>query len=215
LIVDAQEDEMQADIVTASRWLGASIVLASGIIAGGLLWARPLPVRTPDFPVASGQPAQLDADVLRQSAEPTTASTPALQPGLEVDLEYAGSQRTPILDPLPTGSAPASCLDPPSETEVFEKLPKPETGLSQIRSENVHIVVEKIGEKVDPCKVYPLAGPCQLVHCHYKCSVTFDELSRSDYPVPFNHVKHRVEVVYIDKDHLRRCAVPEDSTTTP
>ena len=69
---------------------------------------------------------------------------------------------------------------------------------------NVRIVVEKIGHKVDPVKVYPLAGPCQLVHCHYNCTVYYDEISWSDYPIPFNHVDHKVEVVYIDKDHLRR-----------
>ena len=64
--------------------------------------------------------------------------------------------------------------------------------------------MEKIVDKADPVKVYPLAGPCQLVHKHYKCTVYYDELSWSDHPVPSNHVDHKVEVVYIDKDFLRR-----------
>ena len=76
-------------------------------------------------------------------------------------------------------------------------------------------LIEKIGEKIDPCKVYPLAGPCQLVHCHYKCTVYYDELYWSDYPIPFNHIDHRVEVVYIDKDHLRRCGGPPVAATPP
>ncbi len=62
-------------------------------------------------------------------------------------------------------------------------------------------MVEKIGEKIDPCKVYPLAGPCQLVHCHYKGTVTFFEpLDRGEHLM-----RARTEVVFIDKDHLRRC----------
>ena len=80
---------------------------------------------------------------------------------------------------------------------------------------NVRILIEKIGEKIDPCKIYPLAGPCQLVHCHYKCTVYYDELYWSDYPIPFNHVDHKVEVVYLDKDHLRRCGGPENVDRPP
>jgi hypothetical protein len=53
------------------------------------------------------------------------------------------------------------------------------------------------------------------VHCHYKCTVYYDELYWSDYPIPFNHVDHKVEVVYFDKDHLRRCGGPEQASTPP
>jgi beta-lactamase regulating signal transducer with metallopeptidase domain len=78
--------------------------------------------------------------------------------------------------------------------------------LYTVERNNVRIVIEKIGDKVDPVKVYPLAGPCQLVHRHYKCTVYFDEVFRADGPIPFNHVNHMIEVVYIDKDFLRRAA---------
>jgi hypothetical protein len=77
---------------------------------------------------------------------------------------------------------------------------------------NVRFLIEKIGDKVDPVKIYPLAGPCQLVHCHYKCTVYFDEHYWSDYPIPFHHRDARVEVVYIDKDHLRRAGGPAVAT---
>ena len=83
----------------------------------------------------------------------------------------------------------------------------------EVQRNNARFLIEKIGDTIDPCKVYPLAGPCQLVHCHYKCTIYFDELYWSDYPIPFNHVDHRVEVVYIDKDHLRRCGGPAVATT--
>jgi hypothetical protein len=143
---------------------------------------------------------------------------PSQQARLERDMAREDEDKVPILDPIPGEFAPASCLDPPSEAEVWEKVPKFKTGAPvfyETQRNNVRILIEKIGEKVDPCKVYPLAGPCQLVHCHYKCSVYFDELYWSDYPIPFNHRKARVEVVFIDKDHLRRCGGPPTTFPQP
>jgi hypothetical protein len=211
----SKEDEMQGDIVTAARWLGGSILLASGIMVGGLRWGeRPL-VPTPATPVVTGKPAPLDPEVHRQSAEAAIDEEPAAQS--RVTACRPTGQRTPIFDPIAGESAPASCLDPPSEEEVWDKVAESRTSspvFYETQRNNVRIQIEKIGEKVDPCKVYPLAGPCQLVHCHYKCSVSFDETSWSD-PVPIKHLKRRVEFVFIDKDHLRRCGRPEDSNATP
>jgi hypothetical protein len=98
--------------------------------------------------------------------------------------------RLPILDPIP-GDPAVCCLDPPTEDEIWRKIPEPAARVSDRKSSRA--AVEKIGEKVDPCKVYPLAGPCQLVHCHYKVTVTLAGAA------PWT------EVVFIDKDYLRRC----------
>lgn len=141
---------------------------------------------------------------------------PSQQQRLETDIEREEADRVPILDPIPGEFAPASCLDPPSEEEVWNKVPKFKQGspvFYETQRNNVRILIEKIGEKVNPCKIYPLAGPCQLISCHYKCSVYFDESYWADYPIPFNHKKARVEVVYFDKDYLRRCGGP--ATTFP
>ncbi len=98
--------------------------------------------------------------------------------------------------------------NPPSEAEVWAKVQRKrdDQAVSFYKAEkkNVRIVTEKIGDKVDPVKIYPLAGPCQLVHKHYKCTVYYDESYTSDYPILFKYVDHKVEVVYIDKDYLRR-----------
>jgi hypothetical protein len=45
-------------------------------------------------------------------------------------------------------------------------------------------------------------------HCHYKCTVYYDKTIRSDWPIPFSHTDQTQEVVYIDHDHLIRCAGP-------
>ncbi|MBX6315006.1 MAG: hypothetical protein IRY99_19140 [Isosphaeraceae bacterium] len=140
---------------------------------------------------------------------------PSQQQRLETDIWREERDRVPILDPIPGEYAPPTCLDPPSEAEVWQKVPKFKNGsppFYEVQRNNVRFLIEKIGDKVDPCKIYPLAGPCQLVHCHYKCTVYFDELYWSDYPIPFHHLSHRVEVVYIDKDHLRRCGGPPVAT---
>ena len=61
--------------------------------------------------------------------------------------------RVPILDPIPGEFAPAACLDPPSEAEVWDKVPKFKNGCPpfyETQRNNVRILIEKIGEKVDP-----------------------------------------------------------------
>jgi hypothetical protein len=143
---------------------------------------------------------------------------PSQSQRLEDDMAKEDADRVAILDPIPGEFAPPTCLDPPSEAEVWRKVPKFRDGTPPIyetQRNNARFLIEKIGEKVDPVKVFPLAGPCQLVHCHYKCTVYFDELYWSDYPIPFNHRKARVEVVYIDKDHLRRAGGPAVATSPP
>ncbi|WP_169974384.1 hypothetical protein [Tautonia rosea] len=140
---------------------------------------------------------------------------PSQSQRLEEDIAKEELDRVPILDPVPGEFAPPPCLDPPSEAEIWAKVPKFRAGMDPfytVQRNNARFVVEKIGESVDPCKVYPLAGPCQLIHCHYKCTVYFDELYWSDYPIPFNHRDARVEVIYIDKDYLRRCGGPAVGT---
>ena len=109
--------------------------------------------------------------------------------------------------PIPVISADSVfSVDPPTEVEVEARLPRlkgSDSPFYQTRRDHVRIRMEMIGNKVNPVKNYPLAGTCQLVHEHYKCTVEYDDLSWSDYPIPFQHVNHKTHVVYIDKDYLR------------
>lgn len=117
--------------------------------------------------------------------------------------------RTPVLDPV---EGDVFCVDPPSEDQVMRSLPDTPAGgfafFQETQFNNVRIVVEPMVDRLDECKVYPLVGPCRLHHCHYKCTVYYDKTIRAYWPVPFSHVDQSVEVVYIDKDHLIRCAGP-------
>ena len=61
---------------------------------------------------------------------------------------------------------------------------------------------EKMIDKIDPPRFFPLIGPAQLHHCHFKCTVYYKETIESGYPFPVKVTRPRVDVVYIDKDHL-------------
>jgi len=116
-------------------------------------------------------------------------------------------KRVPILGPIVAG--PPVALDPPSEDEVIRALEaaRPIEGglpfLHEVQWNNVRIVIEPIGDYVDPPRFYPLVGPAQLHHAQYKCIVYFTEVTRVGWPVPYTTVDEDCqEVVYIDHDHL-------------
>jgi hypothetical protein len=126
-------------------------------------------------------------------------------------------KRVPILDPVEGENAPLFCLDSPSEDEIMRALPDTTSGGvpfgAETQRNNVRMVVENIVDRLDECKFYPQAGPARLHHCHYKCTVYYEETKRSHWPIPFTFVDQREEVVYIDHDHLIRCAGPDMHTS--
>ncbi len=120
--------------------------------------------------------------------------------------------KVPILDPVEGEHAPLFCLDPPSDDEVIRALPDQVGGgimfLSETYRNNVRIVVELIVDRIDECRFYPMVGPAKLHHCHYKCTIYYEKVIQSTWPIPFTHSDQTQEVVYIDHDHLIRCAGP-------
>jgi hypothetical protein len=79
---------------------------------------------------------------------------PSQQQRLERDMEREQRDRVPILDPIVGEFAPGTCLDPPSEKEVWDKVPKFKNGCPpfyETQRNNVRFLIEKIGDKVDPC----------------------------------------------------------------
>ncbi len=122
--------------------------------------------------------------------------------------------RMPILGPI-TPNTPTTPLDTPSEDEVMRALEeaRPIQGglpmMHEIQRNNVRIVVEPIADNgvpfgyIDPPRVYPLVGPAQLHHAHYKCIVYFTEVNWVGWPIPYATTDEDCqEVVYIDHDHL-------------
>jgi len=120
--------------------------------------------------------------------------------------------KVPILDPVEGEHAPLFCLDPPPPDEVMRALPDDVGGgvpfIAETQRNNVRIVTELIVDRIDECRFFPLAGPAKLHHCHYKCTVYYDKVVRSMWPIPYSFKDQVQEVVYIDHDHLIRCAGP-------
>jgi hypothetical protein len=117
-------------------------------------------------------------------------------------------ERMPVLGPITPGS-PEIALDPPSEDEVMRKLEeaRPAQGglplLHEIQRTNVRIVVLPISDYIDPVREFPLVGPAQLHHAHYKCIVYFTETTWVGWPLPYKTTDEDAqEVIYIDHDHL-------------
>jgi hypothetical protein len=76
-------------------------------------------------------------------------------------------------------------------------------GLEEVHRNNVRIVKELITDYIDPPRVYPLVGPAQLHHAHWKCIVYFTEVTRVGWPIPYTTTdEESQEVIYIDNDHL-------------
>jgi len=121
---------------------------------------------------------------------------------------FKNDHRTPIMPPIREGFPPPLCEDPPSEAEILRAMPHITRGVPYVYEEfrdNIQIVSERLVDKIDPCRFYPLVGPAQLHHCHWKCMIYYLETIESGYPFPFQCKNQRVEVIYIDKDHLHMC----------
>ena len=115
----------------------------------------------------------------------------------------------PIVDGIPEG------LDAPSDDEVIRLLEKakPNNGgvpfLETRYRNDVRIVKELVADYVDPPRFFPMVGPVQVHHVHWKCTVYFEQNVRVGWPIPYSmEKKDAQEVVYIDKDHLH--AVDQD-----
>jgi hypothetical protein len=116
--------------------------------------------------------------------------------------------RVPILGPITSGSQ-IIALDPPSDDEVMRALEKaqPVQGgvplLWERNRNNVRIVKCKIADYVDPPRFYPLVGPAQQHHAHYKCTVYYEDVRRIGWPVPHTlRDEDAREVIYVDHNHL-------------
>jgi len=143
--------------------------------------------------------------------------SPSLQDAYE-DLAYEQERysKVPILGPIPQGVEHVA-LDTPSDDEVMRALEKarPTKGgvpfLETRYRNNVKIVKEKIADSVDPPRVVSLAGPLQLHHAHYKCTVYFTDVVHVGWPVPYQIVNEDArEVLYIDHDHYHRVGNVDD-----
>lgn len=135
---------------------------------------------------------------------------------IEERLCNLSDHKTPILPPIPPGHRPL-CEDPPDRAEILRAMPRVTRGIPFFYEEHrddIEFTVEKIADVIDPPRFFPLVGPAQVHHCHWKCTVYYTETIESCHPFPFQCKRRRVQVVYIDKDHLHLCVPGPDAQAT-
>lgn len=130
--------------------------------------------------------------------------------------------RVPILGPIDDSFGPPVALDPPSDDEVIRALEKArpiEGGIPLLwerNRNNVRIVKVKIADYVDPVRVYPMIGPAQQHHAHYKCTIYYEDVRRIGWPVPHTiRDEDTREVVYIDHNHLHMVGDVDNAQCLP
>ena len=134
---------------------------------------------------------------------------------MEDKYQHKNDYRTTVMPPIKDGFPAPICEDPPSEQEVLRAMPRVTRGIPFVYEEfrdDIQIVTERLVDRIDPPRFFPLVGPAQLHHCHWKCTIYFRETIQTSYPYPFKKVTNRVEVVYIDKDHLHLFVGPNPQT---
>lgn len=134
---------------------------------------------------------------------------------MEDKFMHKNDYRTPLMPPIREGYPPPMCEDAPTEREVIRTLKKVKRGIPFVIEEfrdDIRVYNERIVDKIDPPRFFPLVGFAQLHHCHWKCTVYWTETVQSDYPFPVKFKKRRVEVIYIDKDHLHLFVGPDVDT---
>ena len=147
--------------------------------------------------------------LLAVAAVLSSAGTGCVQPWVaerqDEKFLYDNDHRTPIMPPVRSGYPAPLCEDPPSDREVLRALPKRIRGVPYFYEEfhdNIQVVSRRIVDKIDPPRFFPLVGMAQLHHCHWECAVYYTETIQSSQPYPTFLKKDRIQVVYIDKDHL-------------
>ena len=124
---------------------------------------------------------------------------------LEQKLSHKNDGRVPIMPPIRDGFPPPICEDAPGDAEVLRAMPRVPRGVPYVYEtfrDDIVIVKNRMVDKIDPPRFFPLVGPAQLHHCHWECVIYYNELVQSDYPFPVYVRKARVQVIYIDKEHL-------------
>jgi hypothetical protein len=127
---------------------------------------------------------------------------------VEARLQNLSDHYTTILGPIPPGYRPL-CEDIPDRATILRAMPPVPRGIPYVYEEfrdDVDFAVERMVDQIDPPRFFPLVGPAQLHHCHFKCTVYYTETRQSEWPIAFQTKKRRVEVVYIDRDHLHSVA---------
>jgi hypothetical protein len=129
---------------------------------------------------------------------------PGVVPASEQQLTQKGAGM-PLVPPIRAGEPLPICEEPPSDAEVLRAMRRVVCEVpfcSETFRDDVVIVKNRLVDKIDPPRYFPLVGQAQLHHCHWECVVYYTELTQFASPFPVYLKKPRTQVIYIDKDFL-------------
>jgi hypothetical protein len=118
---------------------------------------------------------------------------------------WKNDTRTPIMPPILEGFPAPLCEDPPDDAMIKRAMQRVTRGVPYFYEEHrddMEIRKELLVDRIDPPRFFPVVGPAQLHHCHWRCTIYYTETVESGYPFPFRCKKARTEIVLIDQDHL-------------
>ncbi len=98
-----------------------------------------------------------------------------------------------------------ACAEAPDRAAILRAMspiPASVPGVYEQFRDDVDFSVERLVDSIEPPQFFPLIGPAQLHHCHFKCTIYYTATIRSEWPLPWECRERRSEVVYIDRDHL-------------
>ena len=131
-----------------------------------------------------------------------------LRPGQTIDLllisllPMAESKPDPRLTLINADSA----LGPPTFEQIVRAIPEERPAGSpfstKVSRDNFQVLVELVGNRLEDSRFYPLVGQARHHIQHFKCTVRFDKIFRSDWPIPYALTVKAQEVIHIDKDQL-------------
>jgi hypothetical protein len=125
---------------------------------------------------------------------------------MQQQFQHDKDYKAAILPPVRAGFPLPRCEDPPTDGEVMRVFNERQVrGVGYFYEEfqdDLTIVKNLVADRIDPPRFFPLVGMAQLHHCKWECGVYYNDLKQSSYPYPVYIRKPKVEVIYIDKDHL-------------
>ncbi|MFL5340620.1 MAG: sigma-70 family RNA polymerase sigma factor [Gemmataceae bacterium] len=180
------EGVLKPMILTKIKYVLAATVAVLALGSGAVFLGRPTAGAAP-------RPADETIEELRRE-----------NARLRRELAVVTAERDRLRAAMPQRTVVATD-DAPSDAEILRALPAVPANLPegwQLFRDNVSIVKERITDRIEEARFYPLVGPARLRHTHWKCTVHFTEMLRGQMPYPFEVKKDRVEVVYIDRELL-------------
>jgi len=201
------------DLVTLNRGLVVTPTDPARAETGD---SRPTVALPPAAPRQQAGDPMTRPEALKEPRQPVPTATPC-PPWISTELTRRMFRRV-LMPPIREGFPPPGCEAPPDEATVLRVMPHLPTGIPGLYEEfryDIEVITEKIVDRVDPPRFFPLVGAAQLHHCHWKCSVYYTETVELSYPFPAHLKTPHVQVIYIDTDHLHRCDTTDEKTKAP